>query len=264
MEPTFKHHFRRFHPFELFMQELIFSKTASAPSMTRSPRFTRFSIALAVTLSALGTASQPAHAALIGYNVNLGTFGLAGQDRDTNGVNDTYRLDYFFNNGGTSGNSTATLGNFSFGGGVGTAATPPTFSDRDAPLDGDGFPILTPASSGTLTTPGNQLSFNVAFDYTIDSPAPDQFSFAIYNNANSQYIGTTSGDGISLFTIDFTAGNPNVNTYGSQATPGNPDYGLSAPTVTATPEPETWAMMALGICSVGLLGWKRRKSEATI
>jgi hypothetical protein len=213
------------------------------------------SLGLALLVGAVALSqSRPAQAAIVGYNVNLNTSPLANSNLGGTGQ-DAFRFDFYYNDGGTPNSGNVTVSNFNFGTGTGTPATPSSFSDTPPTTDVNQNPV--PTSSGTLTTPGNFLSFDLTFDYNVDTAFPDVFSFGLYNTTDGSYVFSDSfDDPISLFRINFTSGGPVVETSGST------DYSLAAPTVTATPEPQTWAMMMMGMGAFLFLLAKNKKRKA--
>jgi hypothetical protein len=181
-----------------------------------------------------------AHAATIGYNVNFSSLGSLAGSSD-------YNLDFQLIPNAAPNNSTmVSFSNFNYGSGGSGPSTLPALSDS-SPFEETFSPF----------TAGNSLSFNILANYTPET-SPDVLSFGLFSTSTGANTATTAPDGVSYFTISFNGANPTVSAYAGTSP------AFAAPTITATPEPATWAMMAIGICSIGLLGWKRRKSEVTI
>lgn len=165
-----------------------------------------------------------------------------------------YSMNFYLS--GSSGTTTISGSNF-----LGSGTDPSTsFTLNNSTSDSEAFVNFTPP---TTSPTSDSLSFDLFANY---APASgDNFSFGIYKNfgaANQDFITTTEGQGISFFTIDFAnPSGPFVRTYSSN----DPGFNIAAPTVrvVATPEPETWAMMAMGLVALGVLGWKRRRRESS-
>lgn len=89
-----------------------------------------------------------------------------------------------------------------------------------------------------------------AFTYSFDTPgtpvtqngltAPSLFGYTTNAGfANPQYQGASAG-----LILSFRA------------------YGTNAVGATATPEPETWAMMGLGLLALGIFQWRRKRTTS--
>jgi hypothetical protein len=202
-------------------------------------------LALACTTGAL--APQTAQADTIGYNVNFGSLGAL------NG-NSTYNLDFTLIPFGTPNSSTTVnIGNFNYGGGSGPSSLGPltdvsTFEEVFSPF-----------------TAGSSLSFNILANYTPEAANPDVLTFGLFTGSlnftqtsTTPTRGSATGDGMSYFTITFNGATPTINTYAGTSP------AFAAPTITTTPEPATWAMMAMGLGALGLLGYKRKRNAEMV
>lgn len=131
-------------------------------------------------------------------------------------------------------------------------------------------------SGGTGNDPFTQLSFDLANNAT--------FTNAVFNiNAATDGSVTIHVDGINItggsFTQDFTVDANGQNFFTIHAINGQAMTEISLAgilgatfqdvrqvrlggfdTVTATPEPSTWAMMILGFAGVGFLAYRRKSS----
>jgi hypothetical protein len=195
--------------------------------------------ALKLTLGLLVCASAffqaPVSSALTVYHVDVNTAALMG---DAAGP---FSLDFQLNDGsGTGdGNNTATISNFTFGGGGATGS---------ASLLGGATGDLTSGVTLTDNTPFNEfyqgftaggtLGFDVSLTLNPDAGlTPDAFVFAILDN-NLMNIPTT-GSGDSLLLINIGGAAPAIQT-GASISPA----GVS---VTVVPEPSALAYAALGL-----------------
>jgi hypothetical protein len=180
------------------------------------------------------------------YIVNLNTAPLIGH------LAAPFYLDFQLNDGSGTGdaNNTATLSNFQFGGGCAI-----------------GSPSTQGGASGNLSStvvihdstflnefyqqfiPGNTLSFTLDLTTQVESPTPDQFSFAILDNTLTEL--PTQGFFDVFATIDIDSPSPPVQTFTSD--PNVPPAGggrgitIAAPTVQAVPEPTTLVLLVMGM-----------------
>jgi hypothetical protein len=169
------------------------------------------------------------------------------------GVAGTFEVDFQLNDGGGTTNNTATINNFAFGGGnpVGSPTIlmggangdlSGTVTLTDDPLLGGGF-INEFAQQFNL---GSALSFDVQLTTNVDSPAPDQFSFAILHNGVEI---PTTGTGDAFLIVDLDSINPSVQTFRSDLNRTN--INIAAPTATspttAVPEPSSIVLIGAGL-----------------
>ena len=153
-------------------------------------------------------ASSVLHATLL-YSVSLDTSPLIGHSAAP------FYLEFQLNDGGGNVNNTAMLGNFDFGGG-----------------SASGSPVLSGGASGSLTsvvvitdsdffnefyegfTPGSTLRFLLELTANAESPAPDQFSFAILCGMDSPLPEIPTESVSDVFVeIDIDSKSPTVRTY---------------------------------------------------
>jgi len=163
---------------------------------------------------------------------------------DTSSLSSPFYVDFQFVDGSGVGNAnnTATLSNFDFGGGslIGAPTAFGSFSGSFASgitlTDSDFFTEIFQSFA-----PGSTLSFDVTLTNTIESPAPDVFSFAILDGSLAN-IPTTHPTNNSLFYVELgsspvlSSGTGNFNGITSIASPV-PDSG-----------PSVWYVVLLGIC----------------
>ena len=186
------------------------------------------------------------------YTVNLNTAPLIGHPAVP------FYLDFQFNNGSGTGdaNNSATLGNFQFGGGSATGS--PSTSGGAA---GNLSSTVVIQDSAFLNefyqefTPGNTLGFTVDLTTQVESPTPDQFSFAILDNTLTEL--PTQGFSNAFAMIDINSTSPSVQTFASDSTVSSAGGGgaitMAAPTVQVVPEPMTLVLLVIGM---GGLLWR--------
>ena len=163
-------------------------------------------------------------------------------------------LDFQFNDGGTLGNNTATISNFTFGSG---AATDSAFTLGGA-LGDIGSTVTFDNSSSfqelfQTFNVGTTIGFDVALTEFSDGETPDSFSVAILDN-NLVNI-TTNGIGDSLFQANIT---PGLAITAANFSSGTGDFAG----VTAIPEPATSAAMIGGIALMAV-ALSRRATKRT-
>lgn len=182
------------------------------------------------------------------FHVDVNTASLIGSSSAP------FSLDFQFNDGGVLGNNTATVSNFSYGGGGATGV--PTLFDGAAGSIGSS---ITFDNSGTFQelfqtfTPGTTLGFDVFLTTSLDGATPDAFVFAILDSALHNIPTTGLGDSLLLVNID--SATPTAQTF---AGTGN----FAGVTVSAIPEPETHAMLLLGLGLMGLAAQRRKQKSA--
>ena len=108
----------------------------------------------------------------------------------------------------------------------------------------------------------NQLPFSVtaiAFDFGEFYGSPSLLTIALGNgdtlaatgNSNSYaFFGATSDTAFSSFTLTADVSYPGIDNFAF----GN--------TVSAVPEPSTWAMMILGFAGIGFMAYRRKSKPA--
>lgn len=200
------------------------------------------------------------------FTVSLDTSSLAA-----NPGSGPYAIEFqFFDVAGTSiGNNTATVSNFSFGGGspvgtptlglgvTGSLAGTITMTDQN-PMD-----YLDPSSYVFLQTfsPGSLLSFNVSLTANIalgEDVAGDNFSFLLHD-ADGPLATLPFGFPGPLVSVDITSSDPPIQTYQTDPTQSPGGVGLvpSVSTTVAVPEPSTLYVALAGFGLIGLLARRR-------
>jgi hypothetical protein len=205
------------------------------------------------------------------YVVTIQTAPLASPSLSGNGP---FSLDFALTYGGTSAGNTATINNFSFGGGAAT-----------------GTPILTGNAAGNLSSavtlsdssssfyndlnqafsPGTSVSFDVTLSDNPSGQTPDGLAIAILDNTGGQIVTTDPDEGLSLAT--FEIGNFGTITKAAYAginntDPGNlvdlGDYtGVTASISPApVPEPAPMCILGLGLGVTGLFLARRTAARA--
>jgi hypothetical protein len=169
-----------------------------------------------------------------------------------------YGLDFFLTTGSTADSNTTSVSGSNFSGsGTGVANN---FTLNNTEGEAEATSAFTPPTNAPA---GSLLSFDLTANYTPGSQ--DTFSFGIYKNfgPNQSLIVTNEPAPLqqAFFTLYFSgAGVPAVGSYSSNES----GFNIGAPTVTLvsavpTPEPSTYAMMALGLVALCVLGAKRKK-----
>ena len=166
-----------------------------------------------------------------------------------------FALNFQLNGGSPQGN-TATISNFTFGGGSANVAPPATFSDAGS---GDLFSTVIISDSAAHPyndfyqgwTVGSTLGFDVNLTTNVNAPVADAFVFGILGNDLFNIPTGAPGDAMVLVNL-----NNQLSGLGSvQTFSGTGSY--SAVTVTATPEPTTAITLIGGVGM--LLGLRRRR-----
>jgi hypothetical protein len=198
----------------------------------------------------LAFASLPqAQAATLLFHVTVDTAPL------TTSPNGPFSLDFQLNDGSGSadGNNTATLSNFTFGGGAATGS--PTYLGG---VTGDISSSLTFSESNAFNeffqgfTAGTSLAFDVAISRNTDAGiTPDSFIFSILDST----LGAITTSGPAGQSVQFDITSPIIGVDAVQSFNGNGDYtGVNASVV---PEPSA---NLLALASIfGVLTIRRRK-----
>lgn len=191
------------------------------------------------------------------YNVSLNTSSLAGTGQ--------YYVNFQLVQGAAITSNTATLSAFNFGAGsaVGAPLPDPDTTSGAAGSLTDQVTITTSDFFNQFTqefNPGNTLSFVLGLTQESAGETPDQFSFGLlYDDGTGSLVNIPTTDpGNAFFTVDI---NPRlvVNTFGTD--PGQTRFSLSAPTLTAVPEPTTTLLLSSGL-GVMALKLRRRRANA--
>ena len=214
-----------------------------------------------LTLCALaygGVAVSPAQAQSATYHVLMDTSGLAAS------LVSPVSLDFQFDDGGTPANNTATLTNFTFGGGS-AAASPSSL------LGGaTGNVNATVTLNDTLLVnelvqdfaPGQSLAFDLSLTTNPDTApgsSPDEFSLALLDSSGNEIVTTAANS--AFVTIDVASSTPTVTTAG---TPVGAAFAIAAPQVVAAAVPEAGAFAWLASLTGSLVvsvGLRRRASS---
>ncbi len=168
-----------------------------------------------------------------------------------------FQLDFGLINGGTLGNNTVTLSNFT-GATVGAGSTigGATFVTAFGQLSSVTLNDSSNLNYATIDwTPGAIISFTISTTDVADSPFPDRFQWGVFDNT-SNYIGTT-GPVSELLSFDLGP-KPTVNTYGHSSTESMQFPAPTATIVAATPEPTTWLLVGMGGLMLGVRRRVRR------
>lgn len=182
-------------------------------------------------------------------NVSIDTATLAGQ------AGSEVVFELTDGSGTGDANNTAALSGFTLG--SGTLGSVDSLNSFGA-YSGDLGSVLTLTDGSFLTlfgqflTPGNALSFTLDLTTNVDAGGtPDQFSTYLYDGSGNPLATTTDPTGFdSLLTINLDSANPITNNYDTALVTA------SAPTVP-TPEPETLALLAIGLAGLALVSLRR-------
>ncbi len=197
-------------------------------------KLTKGGLTALATLLFTTAASQ---ASLFHVTLNTGALNLPPAS-----ANAPFSLDFQFNDGGVLGNNTATISNFTYGGG---AATGSAFALGGA-LGNIGSTVTFNNSSAfqelyQTFTPGSVLGFDVSLTQFVDGPTPDSFSVSILNQALLNIPTTGLGDSLVHADIASTSA---LTVSQIEVASGTGDYsGVNA--VVAVPEPAT---VGVGFC----------------
>jgi hypothetical protein len=190
--------------------------------------------------------ARPLEAASIGFHVTINTSSLAGSSSAP------FALDFQLNGGNPLGN-TATISNFTFGGGSASSLPPATTFG----LASGTLASTVTVSDNTLNTfnefyqgftPGFALGFDVLLTTNTNLPTPDLFSVAILDKNLSNI--TTGGLGDSLLMVNLDSSSPRVQT----------STGIGAYSAVNAFVPEADSIVLLSIALFGLgtcVVWRR-------
>jgi hypothetical protein len=215
---------------------------------------------LGIVLS-LAAGSASSYASVL-YSVNVDTHSLSGQS----GI-----IDFAFLAGNTDADAAlASVAAFATSGTLSGAAT----------IDGTVLPgnASLPGSFAISNDPGQQLNDlyqsivfgnSLSFSVTLSGPAFDSpnaadtsgstFSFSLYQPNFAAPLLTSSVDGSVLDLQVSPGGSVAAQTFTTDL--GGASVVSAAPVVAATPEPETNALVGVGLLSLALLGrWRRARN----
>ncbi len=172
---------------------------------------------------------------------------------NTSGLGSLGSSEIFFVLTGT-GNNTATLSDFAFGGGSAGAAD--ASNNAAYPVTGDMTSSVTLsdsaflAVSGQYFTAGSQLSFVLDLTTNVVTPTPDQFSMLIVDPSGNP-LPTNDPTGFdNLLAINVDSASPTTDIYSDLVT---------ATTPTAVPEPSAALLLAMGL---SMVAWHSRRRRA--
>jgi hypothetical protein len=227
---------------------------------------------LALTAMAALTMASPSHAAVVNLSYDLdlngmttgtcpagscGTVSIVGDTASslTYTVNLATGVDFHANKGpffyfqlSDPGGPAITFSNLgtngSIGGKIYTFSLPTTLGGPFIPNPGNFPGTYNYEVSCSTAVPGNLCG------------GPLTFNASGATVANPFVIGSPLGHG--LFPAD------NITFVADLSVDGNTGFVGSSPSISAVPEPATWAMMILGFAGIGFMTYRRRKSALVL
>lgn len=207
--------------------------------MKYKPLFPTLFLAVLVAACLLLNAAE-SQASTMSYHVTVTTAALLGSPSAP------FALDFQLNGGSPNGN-TATISNFTFGGGAATSNPAATFSGLATGSLGTSV-TLNDNSTNSFNeffqgfNPGTTLSFDLLLTTNVNTPTPDAFSFAILDKTLGN-IPTTAPDlGDELLLVNLNSSKPTVETFKGT--------GNFAGVAAGVPEPGSLALLGTGIMLV--------------
>lgn len=204
------------------------------------------------------------------YAVTIQTSSLASLE-PTNGP---FSLDLFMSYGTGGIGNTATINNFSFGGGSATGA-----------------PVASGLATGNLSSavtlndssasqfndlnqtfnPGTAISFDVTLSNNPGGQTPDELAIAILDNTGGQIVTTDPNDGLSLAKFEIGSfGQITTAAYAGidNTDPANlvdlGDYSGVTTSITVAPVPEPSSVTAMaGVFGLGLVAFRQISKRRT-
>ena len=180
-----------------------------------------------LAVAALLLTSAASHAALFNVSINTAALNLPPAN-----ANAPFSLYFQYADGGLLGNNTATISNFTYGGGAATGSA----ITLGGALGDIGSTVTFNNNSfiqelWQTFTVGTRIDFNVSLTENSDGLTPDSFSVGILDTTLANI--TTNGIGDSLFQANVT---PGLTITPANFSSGTGDF---AGVVAAVPEPAT-------------------------
>jgi hypothetical protein len=195
------------------------------------------------------------------YNVSMDTAPLK------NNAAGPFSLEFQFTDGSgaSDGNNTITLDQFSFGADGGLVGAPSTFGSTT----GDLATSLSFTDSSFFNQfiqefkPGNELQFRLTTTTNIDpGGVPDEFTFSILDNSGTEL--PTLGFFDVFVQLDISSAKPTPQSFASdtsRAAAGGAPVDLSAPSISAVPEPRGGLLVCLFLLlALGAVGGLRDRN----
>ena len=128
----------------------------------------------------------------------------------------------------------------------------------------------------TFTVGGNTITTHsspIGTSFIVDVTSPTEVAFTYTNTTTSQSISDSAVGPNQNLAYGLFSSNPSLPSYQAyiglsdlpfSLTNGDHDFQDMAISVTAVPEPGTWAMMLLGFGALGLAGWRRQHRRLAV
>jgi hypothetical protein len=210
--------------------------------------------AASLVLSAAVAGATP-----ITFHVTVNTASLVG-----NGAA-PFAIDFQLNGGTPFGNS-ATITNFTFGGGAATTTPPVTTFG----LASGSLTSAVTLQSNSLNafnefyqgfSPGSFFAFDLQLTRNVNSPQPDVFSFAILDGLLGNIPttgGVTFGDALFVVNLD----TPAAGAAGGQTFNGTGAFSGVTVTAVVTPEPVSLLLVGGALAGAGARRWRRQSGRS--
>jgi hypothetical protein len=150
-----------------------------------------------------------------------------------------------------------------------TATLASSFTALNSVLPGGIHPIPGQTTLGNGAVSGQEVQFSVNFSTAFDLPADHYFFVPQVELSNGDFLWLSSNTtpatpDLQAWTRD-AALDPDWLRVGTDIVGGskfNMAFTLGTDTVSAVPEPSTWAMMLLGFAGVGFMAYRRKSKPA--